>query len=280
MSRKVTSVIATIVLVLSSSSTHAGIVVTESSDAGALSSALVGSGVTVSSPVFTGSAGQAGSFTGGLSAGVGIDAGIMLSSGNVADAVGPNASPGTTTDFFGPGSAILDPIATGITGDAAVLAFDISSAGGDLFFKYAFASEEYSEFVNAGVNDVFGFFLDGTNLALVPGTSDPVSVDTVNAGTNAEFFNDNDFGVGTLDLEYDGITDVFTASILGLSPGIHRLELAIADVGDRVLDSTVFIEAGSLTDTDPGEVPEPTSGLVWSVLAVVGLMPKRRYRAA
>ncbi len=52
----------------------------------------------------------------------------------------------------------------------------------DLFFEFVFSSEEYNEFVNSGFNDVFAFFVDGENIGFVPGTFDPVSIDTVNGG--------------------------------------------------------------------------------------------------
>ena len=38
---------------------------------------------------------------------------------------------------------------------------------------------------------------------------------------------------------------IFTAQALGLSPGTHHIKLAIADAGDYVLDSAVFIQTGS-----------------------------------
>jgi hypothetical protein len=62
-----------------------------------------------------------------------------------------------------------------------------------LKFRYAFGSEEYMEFANSSFNDVFGFFISGPNpsggsytnqnIALIPGTATPVTINNVNGGT-------------------------------------------------------------------------------------------------
>nr|WP_281250717.1 choice-of-anchor L domain-containing protein [Hydrococcus rivularis] len=162
--------------------------------------------------------------------------------------------------------------------DANILEFEFESAGGDLFFDYVFASEEYNEFVNSIFNDVFGFFLDGVNIALIPGTSTPVAINNVNSGSNSAFYNNNDpsdLGTPTpFNIQYDGFTKVFTAKALGLTPGKHKIKLATADTGDRILDSAVFIKASSFSDkpTDPGkQVPEPASVISLLALGAIGM---------
>ena len=50
---------------------------------------LVGQGVTISNVKFTGASQAAGSFSGGLADGIGIDTGVILSSGDIAEASGP-----------------------------------------------------------------------------------------------------------------------------------------------------------------------------------------------
>ena len=60
------------------------------------------------------------------------------------------------------------------THDAAVLSFDFNIATNrPLHFNFVFGSDEYPDFGNQ-YNDVFGFFLDGTNVAVIPGTTTPV----------------------------------------------------------------------------------------------------------
>ena len=244
------------VVCLNISTANASLIVTQNDTATDLVSSILGGGITTSSESVLGAADAFGTFTGGLAAGIGIESGIMLSSGNVADAPGPNSAPGTTTAHGTAGDADLTALSGFTTFDAAFLTFDFESDGGDLFFRFVFASEEYNEFVDSGVNDVFAFFLDGVNIGVIPGTSTPVTIDTVNLGDHPGFFNDNEGGA--FDIEYDGFTDVFTASFTGLSAGLHTIRMGIADGGDSVLDSTVFIEGGSFSDQETTGIPEPS----------------------
>ena len=58
-----------------------------------------------------------------------------------------------------------------------------------MVFNYVFASDEYLEYVVWGFNDVFGWFLNGVNIATIPNTnSTPVAIRNVNAGVNPKFF--------------------------------------------------------------------------------------------
>jgi len=233
---------------------------------GDLVDAILGTGITYSNAFYTGVDGASGFFTGGLSSGIGIDKGIILTSGAAAGAVGPNNDDGFSVGNYVAGDSQLNAIVSpDVTYDATVLEFDFVSDGGDLFFRYVFASEEYNEFVFS-YNDPFAFFLDGTNIALVPGTSTEVSVDTVNKVVNPGYYNNNDLSDGPppFNIQYDGFTDVFFAQALGLAAGTHHIELAIADTNDYALDSAVFIEAGSFSDE---QIPEPSTMMVWSLLA-------------
>ncbi|MCK5174691.1 MAG: choice-of-anchor L domain-containing protein, partial [Planctomycetes bacterium] len=197
--------------------------------------------------------------------GLGIESGVILTCGNASYAPGldplqpgVNISDGASASIGGSGDADLEAlIAPTITNDAAVLEFDFVSKGGSIYFKYVFASEEYNEFVYM-FNDVFAFFLDGQNIALIPGTSTPVSVDNINGGnpfgtnpSNQDLYNNNDISDGGpfFANEYDGFTHVLVAQAINLSPGTHHIKLAIADALDTILDSAVFIQAGSFSDT-------------------------------
>jgi hypothetical protein len=205
------------------------------------------------------------------------DSGIILTTGNADNAEGPNSADNTTTGNGLPGDFDLDTLIPGspVTQDATILEFDFETTTGDLFFDYIFASEEYNEFTNSQFNDVFGFFLDGQNIALIPGTNTPVAINTVNGGnpfgtnaSNPDLYNNNDPndpGPSSFNIEYDGFTDVFTAQAMGLSPGTHTIKLAIADTGDANLDSAVLID----NFTDVPSSPEPSS--LYSLLAFVFL---------
>ncbi len=218
-----------------------------------LARTLIGANqVSIDNVQYTGAASAAGTFTGGIADGLEIENGVILSTGRIADATGPNSSTNKTTIHGSSGDADLDAVAGSATRDAAVLEFDFTPAGGTLSFQYIFASEEYNEFVNAGFNDVFGFFLDGVNIALVPNTSTVVSINTINRNVNSAFFKDNDFDVGTpFGTEFDGFTAVLEARA-NITPGVaHHIKLAIADVSDSRFDSAVFIREGSFETVTP-----------------------------
>ena len=216
--------------------------VTMTDDAETLATEILGSGIDADNFAYSGANNAAsGTFTDGLSSGLGIDTGIILTTGLATAAALPNNSGHTTSG----------------SGSTTSLSFDFTSTGGDLYFDYVFASEEYNEFVNTAFNDKFKLFVDGENIAFVPGTSTPVEIDTVNLGVNSVYYNDNTSGL--YGFTYDGFTDVFTASILGLEAGIHKMLFTIYDVGDTAYDSAVFIEAGSFSDEDQNVVPEPST---------------------
>jgi hypothetical protein len=257
-----------------------------------LAQMLAGSGVLISNVTFTGANVAGGTFTGGLADGLGLDSGVILSSGNIANAVGPNTNDGITTSNGTPGDATLNAIvgAGHTTFDAAVLEFDFVPATSNVSFRYVFASEEYNEFVGA-FNDVFAFVIDGQNVALIPATSTPVAINTVNLTTNSSFYRNNDpsdLGIPTpFGTQFDGFTVVLTASAT-LTPGVtHHIKLVIADTDDGILDSAVFLQAGSFvgqptaTPTPTGTVstPTPTPTLTQTQVVVATATPTRTVTA-
>lgn len=123
-------------------------------------------------------------------------------------------------------------------------------------FQYVFSSDEYNEYVNSRFNDVFAFFVNGVNCATLPGTAQPVSVNTINGGnpfgtaaTNPSLYRNNDPndpGPPTINTEMDGLTVVLTCRD-EVSAGVtNHMKLAIADASDARLDSNVFLRAQSL----------------------------------
>ena len=220
--------------------------------------------VTVSNISFTGTLDAVGIFSDGLSSGLGIDRGIILTTGSAAGAVGPNDEEDYSVNNGLSGDSdlniLVDPY---VTYDATVLEFDFETVTYNLYFNFVFASEEYEEYVGSEFNDVFAFYVDGINIALVPGTSDPITVNTINQGTNSAYFVSN--LSGTYDIQYDGFTKVLVASLLGLSPGTHHMKIAIADTSDHIYDSAVFIEAGTFSGNPSNPVPEPATVLLTGV---------------
>ncbi|MCX6291221.1 MAG: choice-of-anchor L domain-containing protein [Bacteroidetes bacterium] len=238
---------------------------------------LLGTGVTVSNISFTGAPLAIGTFN-GTSSNIGLANGILMTTGWISLAPGPNIGGGTGNDNGLPGDPLLSMLSQDSTYDAAILEFDFIPYADTIRFRYVFASEEYNEYVCADVNDVFGFFISGPgitgqqNLALIPGTSMPVSINTLNNGSvgangsagpgcilsNAGYYIDNTNGTT---VEYDGFTTVLTAQTIVTPCLTYHIRLAIADGGDHVFDSGVFLEAGSFISGNPiMAVASATSG--------------------
>lgn len=234
-----------------------------------LVTALLGNGVTVTNVTFTGANNAAGTFTGGTGI-VDFAGGIILSSGDISYVPGPNTQDDVTADNMHAGDADLDGLIPGYTTfDACVLEFDFECSGTQIIqFQYVLSSEEYNEWVNTPYNDVFGFFLNGQNIAIVPGSAGtPVSINNVNCDNpynppNGSFCNlyvNNscaDIPPGTFpcagvrDTQMDGMTVVLTA-IGVLTPGVNHIKLAVSDAGDPILDSNVFIQGQSFSCGTP-----------------------------
>lgn len=234
---------------------------------------LLGGGVTASNITFNGQPAtspntQAASFN-SANANVGVGSGVLLATGDAAVALGPNTSSGA---YLGGYTGYADQDLSVLAGvpvfDAAVLEFDFVPSGGSISFDFVFASEEYIEYVGAGYNDVFGFFLSGpgingtfsnnsVNIALVPGTSTPVAIDNVNPMSNPAYYTDNGDGYmmpfygDPYYVQFDGFTVPLTATYPVQCGQSYHIKLAVADAGDEILDSGVFLEAGAFASPVP-----------------------------
>lgn len=244
---------------------------------------LLGDGVEISNCRYNGSSGlltcnAVGYFTTGTTAtNLGIDTGIIISSGSITGAIGPNNTGSSTvatncSAYSYTGNSTWSTIVgTNSVNDIAVLEFNFVPRSDSIKFSYVFGSEEYPEFVNAGYNDAFGFFLTGINpnggmynnknIALVPNTNTAITIDNVNSGSNSSYYVTNN---GT-SIQYDAFTTVLTAEAKVLPCAQYHLTMVIADLGDAAYDSGVFLEAHSLRSnpirfsfTNPANPQNPT----------------------
>lgn len=226
--------------------------VTSGQTAQQLAEFLAGPNITVTNAVLTGAGNSSGQFT-GTNTSIGFDSGVILSTGSVLSSPGPNNQTNTSENNNATGTAQMDGLAGVNTFDAVTLEFDFEVQSSFIQFNYVFASEEYPEYAppnNSTFNDVFAFFISGPgitgeeNIALVPNTTNPVTIDNINPVTNSQYYNDN---TGGTDIQYDGFTTILEAKRNNLTPcQVYHLKLVIADAGDAVFNSSVFLQENSL----------------------------------
>ncbi|TGD58344.1 choice-of-anchor L domain-containing protein, partial [Flavobacterium humi] len=201
--------------------------------------------------------------------------GMLMTTGESSVALGPNNNGSKSIDV--PESATGDPdlrkITTNDVEHASIVEFDFMATGPVLNFDFIFASEEYPEYsLSPNVNDVFGFFLSGPgivpdviapdvtpsftnnakNIALIPGTTTPVSIFNVNHGlnntgacTNCLYYVNNGQGTSpaaNTSIQYDGFTTVLRATADLQCGQIYHIKLAVGNVGDNLFDSAVFLK--------------------------------------
>jgi gliding motility-associated-like protein len=206
---------------------------------------------------------------------LGLSKGLILTSGSATNAIGPNISTGLgtqlpPTSFGNPpdlGDADLNYLSQQMGNgspsyDACVVELDVFANTDELVFEYIFASEEYPEWVNSSFNDIFAFLISGPgiagdpglsnnakNIAVLPFTTTPVQINSVNNNLNWQYYRNN-MGNQTLSqvIEYDGLTSdslgikkSLTARSKVIPCNTYHLKLAISDRGDEALDSGVFI---------------------------------------
>lgn len=194
-----------------------------------------------------------------------MQSGVILSTGNVLDAVGPNTtvlssgSPAWTGDSDLEATLLTSGITMNST-NATVLKFDFTPLSPNFDFDFLFASEEYGNY-QCQFSDAFAFILTNlttgvsTNLAVVPGNSNPISVITIRnflynstcPSANAQYFGNFNGGsnASTSATNFNGQTVVMNASAVLIPNTAYRIKLVIADRGDFQSDSAIFLSSGS-----------------------------------
>ncbi|MBP9923923.1 MAG: choice-of-anchor L domain-containing protein, partial [Bacteroidia bacterium] len=249
---------------------------------------LLGPGVVASNIQFTGQQKASGYFQGGVS-NLGLNSGIVLTTGRATDAIGPNDNPAKSFVNQSPGDPLLDALFNQNTMEACRLEFDFVPSSDSVRFRYVFASEEYSEGVCTPYNDIFGFYISGPgitgvqNLALIPNTNIPVSISSVNGGIlgdsiygpnpaypychlgNTAYYVDNTNG---LTVQYDGLTVVLEAKSLVIPCETYHIIMVVAEANDPTFDTGVFIEAGSFNSQyiNVSTLPEVTGATIDSAV--------------
>lgn len=158
------------------------------------------------------------------------------------------------------------------------LEFDFVPSSDKFEFEYLFASNEYPNFTCSRYNDIFGFFLSGPgiqgpfsndarNIALIPNphiedafTDTPVIINAINSGESSSFdtslcdsidTNWRDYYVFYVDnlsresIMYLGHTSPLKSSLKLIPCETYHIKLAIADCGDGLLNSAVYLRENS-----------------------------------
>ncbi|MCB0514583.1 MAG: choice-of-anchor L domain-containing protein [Chitinophagales bacterium] len=197
--------------------------------------------------------GATGTFSNGGSIGLGDNngVGIILATGSVTNAIGPNTFQ-TTSGMTDCDVSSLLPDDN--TKEGSYLQFDFMPVEGFIQFNYLFASEEYGgDYDCYPYNDVVGIFLSGPNpaggmynnqnLAVIGGL--PVTINNFNdqgCGDPGPYTNN----VGGTVMQYDGwVTGSVYAEVDTCET--YNLTIVIADVGDSLFDSAVFLEGKSFS---------------------------------
>ena len=249
----------------------AQLTVTTGLSAAQMAAILTDPAVTISNAILKCNSQASGSFsnTGATLGQLTIAQGIILCTGKAKESEGPNKDDATrnvvpsdqvyaTTAWSTANTpdADLQALTGGVKRDLCSLEMDIKANADSVFVDYIFGSEEYETYIGGGTyNDVFGFFISGPgitgnpNFALVPNTSSIVSVNSINANNNFQYYIRNlppTTGSKAGTVQYNGITKLLRAKFKIQPGGTYHLKFAIADNGDSNVDSGVFLKGGSI----------------------------------
>jgi Secretion system C-terminal sorting domain len=197
-----------------------------------------------------------------------LQSGIVISSGNASLITGLNAQISTV------GSGLSDANLATILGvsnftDASFLSYNFVANSNSLSFDYLFASEEYGNY-QCTFSDGIAFILTdlitgiSTNLAIVPGTTLPVSTNTIRnnlyntncASVNSQFFGSyNETNpVSTSGTNFNGQTLKMTANGTVIPNRAYKLKIVVADRLDSQFDSAIFLSSNSFSTGVPTNV--------------------------
>src|SRR6187401_1888427 len=207
---------------------------------------------------------------------LGIGPGLLITSGTM---------PGTynSAGYFGmdnnmPGNPALDAVVNTVFNtvsyDATSISFTFTVSDPALTgikFNAVFGSDEYPEWVDAFV-DIGVVFVNGTNVAYF--NNDPMSpLSVIGSNLASNYFIDNTGNLDTpsfggvavpgipskLPIEYDGVSNVLSV-LAPVHQGLNTIEIAIADTGDHVYDSGLFISNLTATNVPVSGVARDVQG--------------------
>jgi Ca2+-binding RTX toxin-like protein len=227
------------------------------------------SGITVSSILLNASGTDAVNFyDGSLSSSLGIGAGLLLTTGTTPGTTNTAGWFGTDNSGqsgFNNGDADINAVVNTVfqtqSYDATTLSFDFTVAdptATSISFDIVFGSDEYPEWVDQFVDSAV-VIVNGVNYALFNhDPNHPLSV--ISSNLAAGYFQDNTGNV--LPIEYDGVSHVLKiVAPINTGGAVNHIKIGIADTGDHIYDSGIFISnlsAGTIPGS--GVVTAPITG--------------------
>lgn len=205
-----------------------------------------------------------------------FQSGIVLSTWSSTNSTGPfvkNVGGGSNSWL---GDSDLDQVLNINSINATILEFDFTPLTNSISFNYLFASNEYQDDFPCRYSDGFAFLIKEKgstaayqNLAVIPGTTTPVSstyihpainfIDSFGATKSCPASNQSYFGqfnnspTNTSSINYAGQTTVFNARTNVTAGTTYHIKLVIGDDRTPYYDSAIFIEAASFnTEIDLG----------------------------
>lgn len=158
-----------------------------------------------------------------------------------------NTEEGYSVSHFTSGDSDLDASAqdafsgAGATQDASVLTFNINVTDktvDGMRFDLVFGSDEYPEFSDTSYTDIAAVYVNGVNVALFD-DDDPSSALAITSSNQSKYgFFDNT--TGDYDVEWDGFIKPLSIRA-ALEQGVNEIKIAIADTGDTIYASGMFV---------------------------------------
>lgn len=194
--------------------------------------------------------------------------GVLLTTSSSKEAIGPylNQQGGGSSSWKG--DPDLDQTLGISSINATVLEFDFVPLTTSISFNYIFASNEYQLYFPCQFSDAFAFLIKEkgstnsyTNIAVIPGTTTPVSSKNVHPTINnvvvsgtpytgCPAVNEAYFGgynTATSPVNYSGQTVKLNARTDVVIGRTYHIKLVIADDKFQYYDSAIFLEAGSFS---------------------------------
>jgi len=194
-----------------------------------------------------------------------LQSGVVLSTGNVEDAIGVNEIDGGIQPLFGGADLSTDLGEPGEDLTSLIFEFDVDESKDTLYFQYVFGSEEFIEYGGSAFNDSFELLLNGINLATLT-DGRPTSINQLffdpDLSTESDTdpyhpdFRYNPVGEGLVSdsSKLDGYSRPLLFSGPLIQNSRNRLEISVEDVGDGIFDSLVFLKADTFGTVKPPSI--------------------------